>query len=306
MNPTEELKQLAAERDELLREKTRLEEELAELRILLDNTIEHGEAVEDQLAERNSEIAKEKKKVDDLLLNILPSETADELKRWGVSPARSYDCVTVMFTDFRGFTQISEKLAPQRIVSELDLCFRAFDDIVGRYQIEKIKTIGDSYLCVGGMPKINQTHARDVVGAALEMQKYMEVLKLEKRKHGEPYFEMRIGIHTGPVVAGIVGVKKFAFDLWGDTVNTASRMETTCEVGKVNISGTTWELVKNHFQCKHRGKVPAKNKGEIDMYFVEGEFTSLRRSGGTRLNLAIKAASPEDAASSSGGKKGKK
>jgi class 3 adenylate cyclase len=276
MNPSAELKEVIAERDELLREKARLEEELAEIKILFDNTIEHGEAVEDQLAERNIEIAKEKKKVDDLLLNILPGETAEELKRWGVSPARSYDSVTVMFTDFKGFTQISEKLTPQRLVSELDLCFRAFDDITGRYQLEKIKTIGDSYLCVGGMPKANKTHARDVVGAALEMQKYMAVLRAEKQKHDEPFFEMRIGIHTGPVVAGIVGVKKFAYDLWGDTVNTASRMESTCEVGKVNVSGATWALVRHHFQCRHRGKIAAKNKGEIDMYFVEGEYVSTR------------------------------
>jgi class 3 adenylate cyclase len=176
-----------------------------------------------------------------------------------------------MFTDFHGFTQISEKLTPQRLVSELDLCFRAFDDITSRHQLEKIKTIGDAYLCVGGLPKSNSTHARDVVSAALEMQKYMAVLASEKQKHGEEFFEMRVGIHTGTVVAGIVGVRKFAYDIWGDTVNTAARMESSGEVGKVNISGTTWELVRNHFQCQHRGKVAAKNKGEIDMYFVEGE-----------------------------------
>jgi class 3 adenylate cyclase len=272
MKPSPDAKQLLAESEELRRENQRLQEEVDELKILLENTIEHGEAIEDQLSERNAELDREKKKTDDLLLNILPGETADELKRWGVSPARSYESVTVMFTDFKGFTQISERLTPQRLVSELDLCFRAFDDIIGRHGIEKIKTIGDSYLCVGGMPKPNQTHARDVVTAALEMQKYMNVLKHEKQKHGEPFFEMRIGIHSGPVVAGIVGVKKFAYDLWGDTVNTASRMESSCEVGKVNISGATWELIKARFHCTHRGKIAAKNKGEIDMYFVEGEL----------------------------------
>jgi class 3 adenylate cyclase len=276
MKPNPEAKQLVIESEELRRENERLREELEEMKILFDNTIAHGEAVEDQLADSNVELAKEKKKTDDLLLNILPAETADELKRWGVSPARSYESVTVMFTDFKGFTNISEQLTPQRLVSELDLCFRAFDDITGRFQIEKIKTIGDSYLCVGGMPKTNTTHARDVVAAALEMQKYMNVLKQEKQKNNEPFFEMRIGIHSGPVVAGIVGVKKFAYDLWGDTVNTASRMESSCEVGKVNVSGATWELIKHRFHCIYRGKIAAKNKGEIDMYFVDAELGSSR------------------------------
>ena len=274
MKSASEGRSLAEQLVEMQNEANRLREEIAELQILLQNTIEHGEAVQDQLADSNTELAKEKKKTDDLLLNTLPSETADELKRWGVSPARSYDSVTVMFTDFKGFTMISEQLTPQRLVSELDLCFRAFDDIASRFNIEKIKTIGDSYLCVGGLPKINQTHARDVVSAALEMQKYMAVLKREKQKHNEPFFEMRVGIHTGPVVAGIVGVKKFAYDIWGDTVNTASRLESTCEVGKVNISGATFEQVQRHFHCRHRGKIAAKNKGEIDMYFVEQEISS--------------------------------
>src|SRR6476661_2757495 len=169
MKRSDEVNRLMAEGEQLRRENQRLQDDLAEAQILLQNTIEHSEAIDEQLSDRNAALDKEKKKTDDLLLNILPAETADELKRWGVSPARSYESVTVMFTDFKGFTQISEQLSPQRLVSELDLCFRAFDDILGRFQIEKIKTIGDSYLCVGGMPKPNLTHARDVVGAALEM-----------------------------------------------------------------------------------------------------------------------------------------
>ncbi len=295
MKPSADAKQLAARCEELVRENQRLQEELAELQILHQSIIEHGEAVEDQLSEANVEIGREKKKSDDLLLNILPNETADELKRWGMSPARHYESVTVMFTDFRGFTQISEQLTPQRVVSELDLCFRAFDDITSRYQIEKIKTIGDSYMCVGGLPKENRTHARDVVNAALEMQRYMAVLKREKQKFGDPFFEMRVGVHSGPVVAGIVGFKKFAYDLWGDTVNTASRMEATCEVGKVNISGATYALVQRYFECRHRGKIAAKNKGEIDMYFAESEITapSLRRQS-ARAKAPAKAPPKQD------------
>ncbi len=262
---------LTQELETLRTENERLNAELEEVHILYQNTIEHGEAVENQLADTNTELAAEKKKVDDLLLNILPAETADELKRFGRSQARSFDPVTVMFTDFKGFTQISERLSPKALVAELDDCFRAFDEIVGRYPIEKIKTIGDSYLCVGGLPTVNHTHACDLVAAALDMQRHMLAYKARKQAEGELFFEMRIGIHTGPVVAGIVGVKKFAYDIWGDTVNTASRMESSCEVGKINISGTTWALVKERFACVHRGKIEAKNKGCIDMYFVEGE-----------------------------------
>src|SRR4051794_7605476 len=191
-----DLKRLTAECEQVRAENARLKEELAEAQILLENTIEHSEAIDQQLSDRNAELAKEKRKTDELLQNILPAETAEELKRWGVSPARSYESVTVMFTDFHGFTQISQQLTAQRLVSELDLCFRAFDDITSRHGLEKIKTIGDSYLCVGGLPKPNATHARDVVTAALEMQKYLGVLGQEKRKNGEAYFEMRVGIHT--------------------------------------------------------------------------------------------------------------
>lgn len=289
--PAAELEKLRAECEHLRSEVTRLEEELVESQILLENTIEHSEAIDQQLSDRNVELAREKRKTDDLLLNILPDETAEELKRWGVSPARSYESVTVMFTDFKGFTLVSQELTPQRIVSELDLCFRAFDDITGQFGLEKIKTIGDSYMCVGGLPTENKTHARDAIAAALEMQKYMAVLAAEKKKHGEAYFQMRVGIHTGPVVAGIVGVKKFAYDIWGDTVNTASRLESTGEVGKVNISGATWEIVQNQFQCTYRGKVAAKNKGEIDMYFVENELT--HGSGAPRKPRPGKKAAPK-------------
>ena len=218
---------------------------------------------------QRNKINKEKKRSDNLLLNILPAEVAEELKEKGNAKAKQFDEVTVMFTDFKNFTQFTEKLSPSELVREIDYYFKAFDSIISKHNIEKIKTIGDSYMCAGGLPVANKTNATDVVMAALEIQKFMsERLNKSADETMEP-FEMRIGIHTGPVIAGIVGIKKFAYDIWGDTVNVASRMESTCEAGKVNISGTTYEQVKDKFNCFYRGKVQAKNKGGIDMYFVE-------------------------------------
>lgn len=218
---------------------------------------------------QRNKIKKGKKRSDELLLNILPSEVAEELKTKGSADAKQFNEVTVMFTDFKNFTQISEKLSPAELVSEIHTCFKAFDNIIGKHNIEKIKTIGDSYMCAGGLPVANTTHATDVVKAAIEIQQFMQQhLQQQKKENKEP-FEIRIGVHTGPVVAGIVGVKKFAYDIWGDTVNIASRMESSSEAGKVNISGSTYELVKDKFNCIYRGKIKAKHKGEIDMYFVD-------------------------------------
>jgi len=211
----------------------------------------------------------EKQRSDSLLLNILPAEVAEELKEKGTADAKQFDEVTVMFTDFKGFTHISEKLTPTELVTEIDTCFKAFDTIITKHNIEKIKTIGDSYMCVGGLPKANSSHAKDVVQAAFEIQQFMKNHLSERLASGKEPFEMRIGIHTGSVVAGIVGLKKFAYDIWGDTVNIASRMESSGEEGKINISGATYQLVKNEVTCVYRGKIDAKNKGEIDMYFVQ-------------------------------------
>ncbi len=218
---------------------------------------------------RTRELELEKKKSDDLLLNILPEEAAIELKKFGKAKARRFDDVTVLFADFVNFSQIAEKLDPELLVAEIDQCFRAYDEIIGLYDLEKIKTIGDAYMCVGGMRVQGGGKAVDVVKAALEIQSFMHALAFEKRDKGKPYFQARVGIHTGPVVGGIVGIKKFAYDIWGDTVNIASRMETHGEAQKINLSQTTYELVKEHFECAYRGKVTVKNKGEIDMYFVE-------------------------------------
>ncbi len=222
-----------------------------------------------ELSEKNIIINKEKERSDELLLNILPAETAEELKNTGRSKARHFDLVTVMFTDFKGFTYMAEKLSPQELVDEIDYCFKHFDQIISNYNIEKIKTIGDAYMCAGGLPIANNTNPLDVVKAGLEIQNFMQNLKEQKKQENKPFFELRLGIHTGPVVAGIVGTKKFQYDIWGDTVNIASRMESSGEIGKVNISHSTFDKVKDQFNCTHRGKVEAKNKGAIDMYFVE-------------------------------------
>jgi class 3 adenylate cyclase len=177
-----------------------------------------------------------------------------------------------MFTDFKNFTQASEKLSAAELVMEIHHCYSEFDKIISKYNLEKIKTIGDSYMCAGGLPVPNKTNAEDTVRAALEI---CEFIKWEKQNHdseGKPFFEIRIGCHTGPVVAGIVGIKKFAYDIRDDTVNVASRMESSGEAGKVNISGATYELVKDKFQCTYRGEVDAKNKGMLKMYFVEASL----------------------------------
>jgi len=219
---------------------------------------------------QRNRISKEKARSEELLLNILPEEVAEELKAKGSAEAVHIDQVTVLFTDFKGFTALSETLSPQELVRDLNECFSAFDRITGKYGIEKIKTIGDAYMAAGGLPTPNTTHATDVIKAAFEMNATIAEAKARKIAAGQPYFEVRIGIHTGPVVAGIVGVKKFAYDIWGDTVNTASRMESSGEVGQVNISESTYALVKNEpgFTFTSRGKVQAKGKGEMEMFFV--------------------------------------
>jgi class 3 adenylate cyclase len=217
-----------------------------------------------RLNEKNEIIALEKKRSDDLLLNILPVEIISELKETGQSKAKLFNHVSVLFTDFVNFTQISEQLNPEELVAEIDFCFKAFDDIMERNGLEKIKTIGDAYLAVCGLPNEDEQHAIKTVNAALEILNFVS-----KRLEAGGRFEIRIGIHSGSLVAGIVGVKKFAYDIWGDTVNTASRMQSSGDPGKINISESTFELVHDQFVCHSRGKIEAKNKGMIEMYFVD-------------------------------------
>lgn len=222
-----------------------------------------------ELGKKNAIISNEKERSDKLLLNILPLYVANELKETGSAKAQNYDSVTVMFTDFKDFTKIAEQLTPEALVREINFCFSEFDRIIGHYKIEKVKTIGDAYMCAGGIPLGYTGHPSEVLNAALDIRDFMLKLKQQKEAQGENCFQIRIGIASGPVVAGVVGLKKFAYDIWGDTVNVAARMESNGEVGKVNISHSTYEMVHNEFACEYRGEIEAKNKGKIKMYFAE-------------------------------------
>ncbi|NND77631.1 MAG: tetratricopeptide repeat protein [Flavobacteriales bacterium] len=212
----------------------------------------------------------EKNRSDELLLNILPEDIAKELKENGKAEAKQYKRVTVLFTDFEDFTGLSGNMSAKKLVQEVNECFEVFDMITTKYNIEKIKTIGDSYMAVGGLKDTSLSSVKNVVLAAIEMQKYTRQRCEEKIKNGETCFMMRAGIHTGPVVAGIVGAKKFQYDLWGDTVNTASRMENSGMINKVNISRDTYDLLKDDPELvfESRGIVSVKGKGFIEMFFV--------------------------------------
>ena len=190
-----------------------------------------------------------------------------------------------MFTDFKNFSEFAHNVSPEELVGELDFYFRKFDEIIATFGLEKIKTIGDSYMCAGGLPKVDMSNAERVVAAALAIQEFMDEIKTTRHQNDKNYFEARIGIHTGPLVAGIVGKRKYAYDIWGDTVNIASRMESNCEPGAVNISKPTFDLVRTDFDCEPRGKVEAKNIGEVEMYYVLGRKISGSHTWPPDLNL---------------------
>jgi adenylate cyclase len=218
----------------------------------------------------NTEITKEKLKSDQLLLNILPHDIAEELKLKGTAEAKSIDSATILFTDFVGFTSISEKLSPHDLVAEINICFSAFDDIISKYKIEKIKTIGDSYMAASGVTSNNSAHAADIVFAAFEIVEFMNEHAKECAQNSKPHFDIRIGINSGPIIAGIVGKIKFQYDIWGDAVNIASRMESSGLPGLINVSETTYSLLKDEplLTFENRGLIETKGKGSMNMYLV--------------------------------------
>jgi adenylate cyclase len=244
---------------------SRIDRKLAEIQFQHDLETKQKETEIERL--RNVELKAEKDKSDSLLKNILPDEVAEELKNTGQAAPRLFEHVTVIFTDFVSFTKVSERLTPQELVQELHECFKAFDEICEKYGLEKIKTIGDAYLAVSGLPAVIDNHAELAIHAAQEI---IETMRKRKEERGDKTFGIRVGLNSGRVIAGIVGVKKFAYDIWGDTVNTAARMEQNGQAGRVNISEATYELVKDQFICEYRGEIEAKNKGKLKMYFVEG------------------------------------
>ncbi len=216
----------------------------------------------------NKLLDKQKVEIENLLLNILPAEVANELQVNGYATPRYYDSVSVLFTDFKSFTKIADALSPHEVVSELNACFMAFDDIVEKHNLEKIKTIGDAYMIAGGIPLKNDTHPVNIIKAAMEIRDFMKTRNESRADTNMARWDIRIGIHTGPLVAGVVGKKKYAYDIWGSTVNIASRVESNGQEGQINISAATYELIKDKYNCTYRGKISAKNLGEIDMYFV--------------------------------------
>ncbi len=211
-------------------------------------------------------ISKETKRSENLLLNILPVEIAKELKQKGKVDAVKFDQVTVLFTDFVEFARSAEHIPPEELVESIDYYYKGFDEITTKYGLEKIKTVGDSYMCASGLPTISKTHAKSAIMAAKDMIELVN--KALNADDGLSHFEVRVGIHTGPVVAGIVGIKKWQYDIWGDTVNIASRMESTSDPGRINLSETTYQQIKDEFPCTYRGEIEVKNHGALKMYFL--------------------------------------
>ncbi len=247
-----------------------LEQKVHERTQELNQTNQRLQTANEKLTNTLALIVEERRKSDRLLLNILPQATAEELKEKGEAAPRNYELVSVLFADFAGFSRLAGRLSPSEIIEYLNLFFRAFDEIIDRHQVEKIKTIGDAYMCAGGVPLPNRTNPVDTVLAAIEMQAFvLEQEALIKERTGLDW-KLRIGVHSGELVAGVVGAKKFAYDIWGDTVNVAARLEENSVPGRVNISAATYERVKDHFECSYRGEITAKNIGSIGMYFVDG------------------------------------
>jgi class 3 adenylate cyclase len=228
----------------------------------------HKHQIGKKLRERTIELEEEKKKSDILIHNILPRQIVKELREIGVIKPREYKSVTLLFTDFQDFSILSAKMKPNELVTELNEIFKHFDDIVDECCLEKLKTIGDSYMAGGGFPEECDNHAVKVVEAALEMQNFIA----ERNKHSRFKWPMRSGIHSGNVVAGVIGKNKMTYDVWGNTVNIANRMERNGRPGRVNISYTTYNLVKEHYHCEFYDSLKITDKKKIDMYFVNSEI----------------------------------
>ncbi|MBD3639037.1 MAG: hypothetical protein HUJ25_16905 [Crocinitomicaceae bacterium] len=268
--------------DKIRRQKVRLEIEvvkrtrqITEQSKKIQEQAKKAEIQAAKIEHQNELLEKEKVKVEQLLLNILPEGTAEELKNKGRSKARYYRNVSVLFTDFVGFSKIAEDMKPQDLVLQLDGYFSKFDEIIEKYDLEKIKTIGDSYMCAGGVPIRNKSNAIEVTLAALEIKNYMS-----ERAEKEPNtWKIRIGINTGEVIAGVIGLKRFAYDIWGASVNQAQRMEMHGQPGIVNVSGNTYEFIAPYFECNYRGKIQTKHKGMLDMYSVKGIKPELSEEG---------------------------
>jgi PAS domain S-box-containing protein len=222
----------------------------------------------ESLEKTNQALEEQKLKSDELLLNILPAEIANQLKKKGSARSKQYKMVSILFTDFKDFSKLAGKIPSQDLITELNIYFQKFDEIIEGHFIEKIKTIGDAYMCAGGLPLTNRSNPIDVTIAGLKIQKFIKEYAAMKRAKNEEVWLLRVGIHTGEVIAGVVGRKKFAYDIWGDAVNKAARMEQSGEVGRVNVSGDTYDFIKDYFDCTYRGKIEVKNSEELDMYFV--------------------------------------
>ncbi len=223
-----------------------------------------------ELDEMHRTLAQEKNKAEDLLRNILPGSIAEELKSHGRVQPQYYDSVTILFTDFKGFTRLTERLEPRALIEELNEYFSVFDDIVVRHGLEKLKTIGDAYMCVAGLPGRNQMHAQDMCAAALDIRDYMARVNIARDKMGLPRWDIRIGLNTGGVIAGVVGKEKFTYDIWGDAVNVAALMEAHAEPGQIVLSDSTFSRVQNQFDTVFRDEIDTAKKGRIRCYVLNG------------------------------------
>lgn len=222
-----------------------------------------------QLTETGHELAASLTQTRDLLYRVFPRSIADELSTLGQSQPRHFDAVTVLFTDFVGFTKIAETMEPRQLIDDLENYFRRFDQLAGQCHMEKLKTIGDAYMAAGGVPMVNTTHALDAAMLAIALREFTAEETARRMSRSQPAFNIRIGLHTGPLVAGVIGDQRFTYDLWGDTVNTASRLESGGEPGRINVSGTTYKQLETFFQCTPRGRIQVKNRTSVDMYFLD-------------------------------------